>query len=316
MGCNIANSGRLIAHRWSWHAPVQNLNDILSFAAVVEHKGFSAAARVLGRPKSSISRHVDRLEARLGVRLLERSTRRVRLTEVGGAYYDHCKAALAGLVSAERDVAIYRADPVGIVRVTCPAGIARQAMPRLIAGFLARYPEVRVQLQVTNRAIDLIQETIDVAIRARLQLDDESLTMRRLGASQLIFVVSPGFVVANVMPSDPASIIALPFLSFREQPERQTWTIRGPEGASQTITFDPILWTSEFEVLIEAVCAGRGIALLPAEAVRHAMAEGRLTRVLPEWHSEDVTIYLVFPTARGLRPAVRAFIEYVTATYV
>ena len=294
---------------------MQDLNDILCFAAVVEHNGFSAAARALNRPKSSISRHVDRLETRLGVRLLERSTRRVRLTEVGSEYYVRCQAALNELESADRDVAVHRSDPVGVVRVTCPTGIARQVMPRVIPGFLARYPDVRVQLQVTNRAVDLIQETIDVAIRARVQLRDESLTMRRLGASRLIFVASRGFVDAHPILADPVDVAKLPFLSFREQPERQTWTLRGPEGASRTITFDPILWTSEFDVLIEAACAGTGVALLPAETVRTLIVEGRIVRVLPEWHSEDVTIHLVFPTARGLRPAVRAFIDYVAATY-
>ena len=187
-------------------------------------------------------------------------------------------------------------------------------MPRIMPGFLARYPEVRIQLQVINRAVDLIQETIDVAIRARVQMQDESLTMRRLGASRLIFVASPAFIAAHAIPNDLVGIAKLPFLSFREQPERQTWTVQGPEGASRTITFDPILWTSEFDVLIEAACLGTGVALLPAETVRKPVGEARLLRVLPEWHSEDVTIHLVFPTARGLRPAVRAFIDYVAAT--
>ncbi|MFC5343420.1 LysR substrate-binding domain-containing protein (plasmid) [Brevundimonas staleyi] len=294
---------------------MQDLNDILFFTAVVEHNGFSAAARALNRPKSSISRHVDRLEARLGVRLLERSTRRVRLTEVGGEYYARCRAVLADLEGADRDVALHRSDPVGIVRVTCPPGIARQAMGRIIPGFLARYPEVRVQLKATNQVIDLIHDKIDVAIRARSQLRDESLTMRKLGISRLIFVASPCFVVAHPIPSDPAELGTLPFLSFMEETERPSWTMRGPEGVSRTIAFDPILWTSEFDVLVEAACAGTGIALLPAELVEHPIAEARLARVLPDWHSEDVTVHLVFPTARGLRPAVRVFIDYVVANF-
>ena len=294
---------------------MQDLNDIVCFTAVARHNGFSAAARALSRPKSSISRQVDRLEARLGVRLLERSTRKVRLTEVGSAYYGRCQAALDDLESADRDIAIHRSDPVGIVRVTCPTGIARRVMPRIMPGFLASYPKVRIQLQATNRAVDLIQESIDVAIRARAQLRDEALTMRKLGASSLIFVASPSFVATHALSNDPAGLAKLPFLSFREEPERQTWTVRGPGGDSRTITFDPVLWTSEFDVLIEAACAGMGVALLPAEAVQKPVAEARLVRVLPDWLSDDVTIHLIFPTARGLRPAVRAFIDYVAATY-
>ena len=294
---------------------MQDLNDIVCFTAVARHNGFSAAARALSRPKSSISRQVDRLEARLGVRLLERSTRKVRLTEVGSAYCARCQAALDELEIADRDIAIHRSDPVGIVRVTCPTGIARRVMPRIMPGFLARYPEVRIQLQATNRAVDLTQERIDVAIRARAQLQDEALTMRKLGSSSLIFVASPSFVATHPFSNDPAGIAKLPFLSFREEPERQTWTVRGPGGDSRTITFDPVLWTSEFDVLIEAACAGTGVALLPAEAVHKAVAEARLVRVLPDWLSDDVTIHLIFPTARGLRPAVRAFIDYVASTY-
>jgi DNA-binding transcriptional LysR family regulator len=294
---------------------VQDLNDILCFAAVAEHNGFSAAARALNRPKSSISRQVDRLEARLGVRLLERSTRRVRLTEVGSEYYARCQAILDDLERADRDVAIYRSDPVGIVRVTCPTGIARLVMPRILSGFLTRYPEVRIQLQATNRSVNPIQEKIDVAIRARVELQDESLTMRRLGASRLIFVASPSFGATHPIPSDPADIAKLPFLSFFEHPERPTWAVQGPEGVSRAVTFYPRLWTSEFDVLIDAACAGAGIALLPVEVVQKPIAEARLVRVLPEWHSEDVTIHIVFPTARGMRPAVRAFIDYVAATF-
>ena len=213
------------------------------------------------------------------------------------------------------DIAIHRSDPVGIVRVTCPTGIARRVMPRIMPGFLASYPEVRIQLQATNRAVDLTQERIDVAIRARAQLQNEALTMRKLGSSSLIFVASPSFVATHPFSNDPAGLAKLPFLSFREEPERQTWTVRGPGGDSRTITFDPVLWTSEFDVLIEAACAGMGVALLPAEALQKPVAEARLVRVLPDWLPDDVTIHLIFPTARGLRPAVRAFIDYVAATY-
>jgi DNA-binding transcriptional LysR family regulator len=292
---------------------MQDLNDILFFTAVVEHNGFSAAARVLNRPKSSISRQVDRLEARLGVRLLERSTRHVRLTEVGSEYYARCRTALADLDMAEGDVALHRTDPVGTVRMTCPTGIARYMIAPIIPGFMARYPKVRVQIQVTNQPVDLIKERVDIALRARVQLRDESLTMRKLRVSRLIFVASPGFVAAHSIASDPAGIRKLPFLSFQEQTGRPTWTVHGPEGALQTVTFDPVLWTSEFDVLIAAARADAGFALLPEEAVIKTIREARLTRILAEWHSDDVTVHLVFPTRRGLRPAARVLIDYIAA---
>jgi DNA-binding transcriptional LysR family regulator len=289
---------------------VLDLNEIALFAAVVEHNGFSSAARALNCPKSSISRQVGRLEARLGVRLLERSTRRIRLTEVGGEYYARCKAALGDLEAAGRDAAVSRSDPVGVIRIASPNGIARQILARIIPSFMARYPGIRLQIQATNQAIDLLKERIDLAIRARAHLSDESLTMRKLGVSRLIFVTSPAFVVAHPIPSEPAAILKLPFLSFLEQTERPTWLVRGPAGATRKLTFDPVLWTSEFDVLIGAACAGAGVALLPAELVQQPLRDARLMRILPEWHCEDV---IVFPTARGLRPAVRVFIDYLVA---
>lgn len=293
---------------------MQDLNDILIFTAVVEHKGFSAAGRVLNRPKSSISRHVDRLEARLSVRLLERSTRRVRLTEVGSEYYSRCRAALADLEDADRDVALHRSDPVGIVRMTCPPSLARSMAP-IVPGFLANYPKVRLQIQATNNAVDLIKDKIDVAIRARPLLNNESLTMRKLGISRLIFVASPAFADAHALPSEPAGLGKLPFLSFLDHAQRMTWRVQGPGGATQTIALDPVLWTGEFDVLVEAACAGVGIGLLPVALVQEALDAGRLLRVLPDWRSDDVTIHLVFPTARGLRPAVRVLIDYLVANF-
>lgn len=290
---------------------MQDLNDILVFAAVVEHNGFTAAGRALQRPKSSISRHIDRLEARLGVRLLERSTRRVRLTEVGTEYYERCRSALAELEDADRGVALHRTQPIGIVRVTCPTGIARYAMSRILPKFMARYPAVQVHLQATNEPVDLLKDKIDVAIRARAQLKDEGVTMRRLGASRLIFVSSPEFHALHVSATDPVAVSKLAFLSFQESMQRPTWVMRGLNGVSQRVTFDPLLWSSELDVLMEAACAGLGVALIPAEAAKHLLSDGRLVRMLPDWHSEDVIVHLVFPTGRGLRPAVRVLIDFI-----
>jgi DNA-binding transcriptional LysR family regulator len=289
---------------------VHDLNDLVFFAAVVDHNGFSAAARSLNLPKSSVSRHVGRLEARLGVRLLERSTRNLRLTEAGSAYYARCRAVLADLATAEQDLALLRSDPIGIIRVSCPTGIAQTALARIVPGFMVRYPLVRVQVIATNRAVDLIEEKVDVAIRARTRLNDEALTMRRLAASHLIFVASPGFVDVHPIPADPADIGELPFLSFHEEPARPSWRLKGP-GETRVVAFAPVLWTSEFNIVVETACAGRGIALLPSEIVDRPIRDGRLVRILADWHSEDVTTHLVFTGRRGLAPAVRVFIDYV-----
>jgi DNA-binding transcriptional LysR family regulator len=301
---------------WREDERVHDLNDLLFFAAVVEQSGFSAAARSLNLPKSSVSRHVGRLEDRLGVRLLERSTRNVRLTEIGNSYYARCKAILADLETAEQDLALLRSDPIGTIRVSCPTGVAQYALARIVPGFMADYPLVRVQIIATNRAVDLIEEKVDVAIRARTRLNDETLTMRRLGGSTLVFVASPDFVDRHPVLVHPSDITGLPFLSFEEDTARPSWTLTGPDDAAEVVAFDPILWTSEFSILVEAACAGTGISLLPTEVAVRPIREGRLVRILPGWCSEEVTLHLVFTTRRGLAPAVRVFIEYLADHFV
>ena len=293
---------------------MNDLNDIFAFTAVVKHKGFSAAAQSLKLPKSSVSRRVGRLESRLGVRLLERSTRKLRPTEAGEAFYTRCSAILADLDNAEKDLARLRAEPMGKVRVSCPLGIAQHFLSQLVPDFMIRYPLVRLEVVATNRRIDLIEDRIDVAIRARLQLDDETLMMRRLVLSRWIFVASPEFVQQRTVPADPAEMSDLQYLSAHEEAS-QRWTLLGPGGIRKAIAFDPILCSSDFNILIAAASAGQGIAFLPHEIVRHAIQKGQLLHIFPDWSSEEVTTYLVFMTRRGLNPAVRAFIDFLAENY-
>jgi DNA-binding transcriptional LysR family regulator len=277
---------------------VNDLNDIFAFTSVVKHNGFSAAARSLKLPKSSVSRRVGRLESRLGVRLLERSTRKLRPTEAGEAFYTRCSAILADLDDAEKDLARLRAGPMGNVRVSCPVGIAQHFLSQLIPDFMMQYPLVRLEVVATNRRIDLIEDGIDVAVRARLQPDVESLMMRRLGLSQWIFVASPEFVWQRAIPADPSEMNDLQYLSAHEKAS-QRWTLLGPGGIRKTIAFDPVLLSSDFNILIAAASAGRGIAFLPNEIVRHAIQKGQLLHIFPGWSSQDVTTYLVASESVG-----------------
>lgn len=179
---------------------MHDLNDVQFFAAVVENHGFSAAARTLNLPKSSVSRRVASLEAYLGVRLIERSTRSLRLTEVGVSFYERCRAILAELDEAEQAVAIQRAEPVGLVRMSCPTGLAQFLLAKILPEFLVSYPKVRLQVLATNHAVDLVDDNVDIAIRARVHSADEAAMMRMLYKSELIFVASPTFARAQSIP--------------------------------------------------------------------------------------------------------------------
>lgn len=289
---------------------MHDLNDVQFFAAVVENQGFSAAARNLNLPKSSVSRRIASLEARLGVRLIERSTRSLRLTEVGVSFYERCRAILADLDAAEREVAVQRGEPVGLVRVSCPTGLAQFVLAKILPDFLVRYPKVRLQVLATNRGVDLVDDNIDIAIRARARMADEAVMMRMLYKSELIFVASPAFAATQKVAVRIDTLPSSPFLSFLEEPRRQAWALRGPNAATTTITVDPLLRSSNFTVLLKAAAAGLGIALLPAEIAEDDIVAKRLVRVLPEWSSEEIAVYLVFATNRGIVPAVRVLIDY------
>lgn len=292
-----------------------DLNDFFYFAAIVTHHGFAAAARALGVPKSSLSRRVARLEARLGVRLLERSSRRFGLTEIGEEFYHRCRAVLAEAEAAEDAVARVRAEPRGLVRASCPPGMVQGAFAAALPDFLAAHPHVRVQLLVTNRRVDLIEERVDIAIRVRSRLDtDADFQMRALGRARSLLAASPALLDRFGRPEAPADLVRLPTLGFDERPGGEVWLLHGPNGATASVAHESRLACTDFTVLMEAALAGTGIALLPESVVRGAILAGRLERVLPDWQGEEALVHLIFPPRRALLPAVRRFIDFLADT--
>ena len=295
---------------------MQDLNDLYLFAAVVRHGGFSPASRGLGLPKSKLSKHVARLEQRLGVRLIERSTRRFRVTDLGQEFYEQCQSVVAGAEAAEALVARARAEPRGLVRFACPPGIADGVMAAIMPPFLQRFAEVRVQMLVSNRAVDLIEERVDLALRVRTKRDgDPGLTMRVLGQSRAVLVASPGFVAGHGGGIDVETLGDLPTLSMNEQANEDVWRLTDPTGLTVDVKHRPRLTSGSFDVLRQAALDGLGIALLPEQTASEALTAGRLVQVLPDWAAPIGTSHLVFTTRRGLLPAVRALIDHIATEY-
>jgi DNA-binding transcriptional LysR family regulator len=291
-----------------------DLNDYAFFAEVVSHAGFAAAGRALRMPKSKLSRRIAGLEARLGVRLIERSSRRFRVTEVGQAFYVRCRAMLEEAEQAEALMVQARSEPQGRVRFSCPHGLVEVLSPGLPA-FLGRFPKVRLQLIATDRPIDLIAERIDLALRVRIELaTDASLTMRTLGHSRRILVASPS-MANGISSADIVGLADLPTLSSTDEAGEIEWTLLGPDGATHVQRHEPRMTCGDFVALRDAAAAGLGVALLPDHVCRNDLASGRLVRIFPDWSGRTGIVHIVFTTRRGLPPAVRAFIDHLAATF-
>jgi DNA-binding transcriptional LysR family regulator len=291
---------------------MRDLNDLQFFAAVVHNRGFSAAARLLGVPKSRISRRITLLEERLGVRLLDRTTRRLGVTQVGQQVFEHARAAVIEAEAVEEAVLRMQGEPRGLVRLSCPLGL-QEGIAASLPSFLAGHPMLRVQFVITNRRVDLVHEGIDVAIRVRERLDtDADLQMKRIGVSRRILVASPAFVKKHGKPAAPEDLGKLPIL-HQEQQGGEIWHLTAEDGRTSTVAVEPRIATGSFEILIAAACQGTGIALLPAANCREALASGALVQVLPEWSGIDGIVHLVFASRRGMLPGVRAVIDFVAA---
>jgi DNA-binding transcriptional LysR family regulator len=289
---------------------MHDLNDVQFFVAVVESQGFSAAARNLNLPKSSVSRRVSSLEARLGVRLIERSPRSLRLTEVGVSFYERCRAILADLDAAEREVAVQRGEPIGLVRMSCPTGLAQFVLAKILPGFLFRYPKVRLQVLATNRKIDLVDDNVDIAIRVRVRPADEALMMRMLYRCELLIRGEPDVHVNTAESGLHRYPVVVSFPQFSGRLATANVATQRPKRSDCDDLIRSGIEIERFYHIVRAAAAGLGIALLPAEVVEDEVRTKRLIRILPDWHCEEVSVHLVFTTNRGIVPGVRVLIDY------
>lgn len=290
---------------------MQDLNDLYYFSAVVDNGGFAAAERALGIPKSRLSRRISALENELGVRLLQRSTRRFAVTDVGNAVHRHAQSMLEEAKAAREVVDRLSAEPRGTIRLSVPVSIAQEMIPRLMPEFLAKYPEVRVQLHVSNRRVDVINEGFDLAIRVRNKLDDDgSLVMRTFGQIQELLVASPKYLDRAGRPKDPDDLKQHVTLTMNEDEARQRWDMQDAAGETRRVELKPRLSGFDFPMLMQLARQGLGITMLPETVCADAIRNGELEVVLPDWRLPQGIAHLVFASRRGLLPAVRAMIDF------
>lgn len=295
---------------------MQDLNDLYYFAQVVEHGGFAPAGRALGVPKSKLSRRIVLLEDRLGVRLLQRSTRRFSVTEIGQDYYRHCKAMLVEAEAAQEAIELTRAEPRGIVRLTCPVALLHSHVGAMLAEFLVRHPRVGVHLQATNRRVDVIGEGLDLALRVRFPpLEDSDLTMKVFGESPQRLVASPSLLERHSKLLVPADLHGLPSLDLGPPHREHAWELQGPDASTATVRHYPCLVTDDMMALRSAALAGVGVVQLPTLMLCDELQQGSLVELLPQWVPRSGIIHAVFASRRGLLPSVRTLIDYLAIRF-
>lgn len=287
-----------------------DLNDVVVFARVAHERSFTKAARALGMPKSTVSERVARLEAKLGVRLLERTTRSLRLTASGTAYFGRVSRIVQELDEAEAAVTAAHVMPRGLLRVGSPLLLAQVFLADVVSDYLTRFPEVQVEMVVADRAFDILEEGLDVVIHV-LGAMDAQLVARKLGMGERVCVASPSYVAARGMPEIPTDLVEHDCVVTG--PTRQlTWSFERA-GAAHDVAVVARYAVSAIELVHRAALAGHGIAVLPSFLCADDLARGKLVRVMEGWSPGEVVVHLVYPSNRHLSARVRAFVDLVVA---
>lgn len=289
---------------------MDDLNDLYYFAQVVEHGGFAPAGRALNMPKSKLSRRIALLEERLGVRLLQRSPRHFSVTEIGQEYQRHCQAMLVEAQAAREAIERSRSEPQGLVRMSCPTTLLQYRVGELVSRFMVEYPKVQVQLEATNRHVDVLGEGLDLALRVRFPpLESSDLVMRVLADSPQRLVASPDFIRGRELPLRPADLSGLPSLDWGPSREHR-WCLEGPDGATAEVRHQPRLISDDMTTLRRAALLGVGLVQLPCMVVERDLQAGRLLDIMPQWAPRSGVVHALFPSRRGLLPSVRSLIDF------
>ncbi|HMN20360.1 MAG TPA: LysR substrate-binding domain-containing protein [Ottowia sp.] len=298
-------------------AALQGLDDLAYFALVAEHGGFAAAERASDVPKSRLSRRLAELEARLGTRLVQRSTRRFAVTPIGAQVLQHARAMLAEAAAAQALVDEQASAPRGVVRLACPPALLQVAVGPMLARFLNAWPAVQLQVQASNRNIDVWQDGVDLALRVRApdaELPQDEV-VRVLASSPHLLVAAPRLLATEPPLATPADLARLPTLGLGNSPEEQRWRLLGPGGAQAEHRHVPRLVVDDAATLCDAALAGVGCAVLPRLLVHDALQQDRLQQLLPDWAPPPGLIQAACASRQGQRPALRRLLDALAAGF-
>ncbi|UVK53863.1 LysR family transcriptional regulator [Mesorhizobium sp. AR02] len=284
-----------------------DLNDVIVFARVVEAGSFTAAARLLAMPKTTVSRRVAALEREVGVRLLQRTTRSLNLTDAGRLYYEQSSQGLRTIEEANLRLAEARAEPSGTIRISAPVGFGGHFLIRAVVEFLALYPKTNVELRLTDDKLNLVEDGIDLAFRTG-RLEDSTLIARKIGSTHRLLCASPDYLARYGMPESPADLVRHRCVIAGPSASGAHWVLDGPQG-QESVDVAGRFAANEMQAVVAAAIAGFGIAQLPQVMAEALIAEGRLQRVLDGYTTPEGGLHVLYPSSRHLSPLVKAFID-------
>jgi len=288
-----------------------DMNGYFFFVHVVEKKGFASAGRALNIPKSRLSRHISQLEERRGVRLIQRTSRQFKVTDIGEVIYQHARKAVDEIEAVSATLEQNSNVLTGKVRVSCSVGMAQFTLSQLLIRFLSTHPKVEVVQQVTNQTVDLIESGVDIAVRAHAEpLPDSTLIQRRLASVTWGLLASPSYLDHAGIPMSPDELDGHIGLKLGWQPETGHWLLRDANGSTFSKPYQPRLCSEDMVTLKQAASAGLGIVGLPLYTCREELRTKRLVRVLPEWTAGNAEISLLMPSRHGVAPAVSLFASF------
>jgi len=294
---------------------MENLNDLAYFVAVVQHGGFSAATRATGIEKTRLSRRIAALETQLGVRLLQRNTRHIALTEAGERFFAQAQTLVEGAQSAFESVADLRREPSGTVRLSCPQVMAQSYLAPILPGYLAMYPKVRLELDTVDRLVDPLKDRFDLSLRANVRIEDTAgLVARELGKARRVLVASPAYLDSVGRPESPQELTSMDTFSRPADvyDGQARWTLSDTTGKEVTVSHSPRLSSDDLRMQLEAAIHGIGVALLPEPIVSASVRRGTLEVVLPQWSAAIHVVHIIYPPPRGMLPSVRSLIDYLS----
>ncbi len=293
---------------------MDRLTEMEAFATVVDQGGFTDAAKKMGISKSAVSKHIAALEARLGARLLNRTTRRVSPTEIGLAYYDRARRVLNDAGEADALVTSMQSAPSGVLRMSVATDFGVVLLSPILGEFLQDYPDITINMVLNNRYVELISEGFDMAIRMG-DLEDSSLRARKLTDTTRRIVGSPRYFQSFGRPLKIDDLNEHKLLHYSSQASGNVWRLTAPSGEKRQVRSAGWLTVNDGQSLLNAAVAGLGLAFLPSFLYHAALKEGLIEIALPDLPVEIVGIYAVYPPGRFTQPKVRAFIDFLVARF-